>query len=58
VGKHELKIPFGRPRLRWEDDIKMDLKKEGSGGLDWIELAQERDRWLLLVNAILNMRIP
>jgi hypothetical protein len=55
VGKPEGKRPMGRPRLRWED-IKMDLK--GCGGMDWIELAQDRDRWRALVNAVMNLWVP
>ena len=45
VGKPEGKRPLGRPRLRWEDNIRMDLQELGYGGMDWIELAQDRDRW-------------
>jgi hypothetical protein len=51
VGKPEGKRPLGRPRRRWEDNIKMDLQEVGCGGVDWIELAQDRDRWRALVNA-------
>jgi hypothetical protein len=58
VGKPELKRPMGRPRRRWEDNIKMDLKKVGCGGMDWIELAQDRDRWWALMNAVMNLRVP
>ena len=58
VGKSEGKRPLGRPRHRWEDNIKMDLKEVGCGGMDWIELAQDRDRWRALVNAVLNLRVP
>jgi hypothetical protein len=50
--------PLGRPRHRWEDDIKMDLQEVGSGDMDWIELAQDRDMWRALVNAVLNLRVP
>jgi hypothetical protein len=50
--------PLGRPRRRWEDNIKMDLQEVGCGGIDWIELAQERDRWWALVNAVMNLRVP
>jgi len=58
VGKPEGKIPLGRPRLRWEDNIKMDLQEVGCGDTDWIELAQERDRWRAVVYAVINLRIP
>ena len=57
VEKPEGKRPLGRPRRRWEDNIKMDLQEVGGGG-DWIELAQDRDRWRALVNTIMNCRIP
>jgi len=52
------KRPFGRPRRRWEDNIKMYLQEVGCGGMDWIELAQGRDRWRALVNAVMNIRVP
>jgi hypothetical protein len=58
VGKTEGKRPLGRPRRRWEDNNKMDLQEEGCGGVDWIELAQDRDRWRALVTAVMNLRIP
>jgi len=57
VGKLEGKIPLGRPRRRWEDNIKMDLQEVGGGG-DWMELAQDRDRWRTLVNMVMNLRVP
>jgi hypothetical protein len=58
VGKPEEKRPFGRPRLRWEDNIKMDLQEEGCGSIDWIKLAQDRERWRALVNTVMNLRVP
>ena len=58
VGKLEGRRPLGRPRLRWEDNIKMDLQRVGYGGMDWIELAQDRDRWRALVNVVMNLRVP
>jgi hypothetical protein len=58
VGKPEGKRPAGRPRRRWEDNIKMDLQEVGYWGMDWIELAQERDRRRALVNAVMNLRVP
>ena len=58
VGKPEVKRPFGRIRHTWEDNLKMDLQKVGMGGMDWIELAQDRDRWRALVNAVMNIRVP
>jgi len=47
-----------RPRHRWEDNIKMDLQEVGCGGMDWIKLAQDRDRWWAVVNAVMNLRVP
>jgi hypothetical protein len=58
VGKPEGKGPLGRPRRKWEDNIKADLQEVGCGGIDWIELAQGRDRWRALVNAVINLLIP
>jgi hypothetical protein len=58
VGKPEGRRPLGRPRRRWEDDIKMDLRETGFGDVDWIHLAQDRDRLRALVNAVMNLRVP
>ena len=58
VGKPEGKRPLGRPRRRWEDNIKMDLPEVGCGVMDWIELAQDRDKWRALVNAATNLWVP
>ena len=58
VGKPEGKRPHGRPRRRWEDNIKMDLQDVGCGGMDWIELAHDNDRWRVLVNAAMNLWVP
>ena len=58
VGKPEGKGPMGRPRRRWEDNIKMDLQEVGRGCEDWIELAQDRDRWRALVGTVMNLRVP
>ena len=57
VGKPEGKRSLGRPRRRWEDNIKMDLQEVGWGGMDWIELAQDRGRRRVLVNAVMNLRV-
>jgi hypothetical protein len=57
VGKPEGRRPFGRPRRRWEDNIKMDLREVGWGGMDWINLAQDRDTWRALLNAVMNLRV-
>jgi hypothetical protein len=58
VAKPEGKRPFGRPRCRWEDTIKMDLQEIGVGRGDWIESAQDRDRWRALVSTVTNLRVP
>jgi hypothetical protein len=58
VGKPEGKRLLGRPRHRWEDNIQADLQEVGCGDRDWTELAQDRDRWQALVNAVLNLRVP
>ena len=57
VGKPEGNRHLGRPRRRWEDNIKMDLQDVGCGGVDWIELAQDKDRWRALVRAVMNLRL-
>ena len=57
VGKPEGKRPLGRPKRRWEDNINLDLQEVGGGG-DWMELAQDRDRWRALVNMVMNFRTP
>jgi hypothetical protein len=56
--KSEGQISLGSPRRRWDDNIKMDLQEVGCGGTDWIDLAQERDRWRAIVNAVMNFRVP
>ena len=58
VGKSEGKRPLGRPRRRWEDNIKMDLQEIGGGRGDWMELAQDRDGWRALVCTVRNFRVP
>jgi hypothetical protein len=57
VGKSKGKRPPGRPRRRWEDGIRMDLREIGLGGVDWIRLAQDRDRWLAVVSAVMSLRV-
>ena len=58
VGKPEGKRPLGRPRRKWEDNIKMDLQEVGGFCEDWMELAQDRDRWRALVSTVMNLRVP
>jgi len=58
VGKPEVKRPFGRPRRRWENNIKMDLQEVRGGCGDWMGLAQDRDRWRALVSTVMNIRVP
>jgi hypothetical protein len=57
MGKRDGKRPLGRPRRRWDENIKMDLQEVGCGGMDWIGLAKNRDRWRTLVNAVMNLRV-
>jgi hypothetical protein len=57
VGKPEGKRPLRRPRRRWEDNIRMDLRNIGWGDMDWIDLAQDRDQWRALVNTVMNLRV-
>jgi hypothetical protein len=57
VGKSEGRRPLGRPRRRWEDGVRMDLRETGLGGVDWIRLAQDRDRWRAVVSAVINLRV-
>jgi len=58
VGKPEVERPLGRPRRRWEGNIEMDLQDVVFGGMEFIELAQDRERWRALVNAVMNLRVP
>jgi hypothetical protein len=58
VEKPEVKRPLGRPRSRWEENIKMDLQEMGRGFMDWIVLARDRDKWWELVTAVMNLRVP
>jgi len=58
VGKPEGKRPVGRPKRRWEDNIKMDLQEVGCGRMDWIELAQDMDSWRGFLNTAMNLRVP
>jgi hypothetical protein len=58
VGKPEGKRPLGRPRRRWVDNIKMDLREIGWDRVDWMDMAQDRDQWRVLVSTLLNLRVP
>jgi hypothetical protein len=58
VGKPEGKRPLGRPRRRWEDNIRLDLQEVGCGSMDWIEMAQDRGSWRALVYVVMNFRVP
>jgi hypothetical protein len=58
VGKPEGKRPLGRPRYRWEDNIKMDLQEVGCGGMEWIGLDKDRDKWRALANVVINLWVP
>jgi hypothetical protein len=58
VGKPEEKRPLGRPRRRWVNNIKIDLRKIGWDGMDWIDLVQDKDQWRALVNKVMNLRVP
>jgi hypothetical protein len=58
VGKQEGRRSLGRPRRRWVDNIRMDLSEIGLDGMDWIDMAQDRDRWRALVNMVINLRVP
>jgi hypothetical protein len=57
VGRPEGRRPLGRPKLRWEDNIKMDLQEVGCGGMEWIDMAEDRDSWRAVVNAVMNLRV-
>jgi hypothetical protein len=58
VGKPKRRRPLGRPRRRWVDNIKMDLREIGGDGVDWVDLAQDRNHWRALVNTVMNLRVP
>jgi hypothetical protein len=58
VGKPEGKRPLGKPRRMWEDNIRMDLREIGWSGIDWIDLAQDKDQWKAVVNMVMNFRVP
>jgi hypothetical protein len=57
-GKPEEKRPLGRPRRRWVDNVRIDLREMGWDGMDWIDLAQDRDKWTALVDTVMNLRVP
>jgi hypothetical protein len=58
VGMPKGKRPLGRPRRRWVDNVRIDLRETGWDGMDWIDLAQDRDQWMALMNTIMNLRVP
>jgi hypothetical protein len=58
MGKPEGKRPIGRPRCRWEDNINMDIHEVGYGGMDWIELVKDREKWRAVVNAVMKLWVP
>ena len=58
MGKPKGERPLGRPRCRWEDNIKTDLQEVGCEGMNWIDVAQDRDRWWAVMNAVMNLRVP
>jgi len=58
VGKRKGRRPLGRPRHKWEDNIKMNLQEVVCGGMDWIEVARDRDNWRVLMTAVMNLRVP
>jgi hypothetical protein len=58
VGKPKERRPLGIPRYGWEDNIKMGLREIGCGGMDWIDLTQDRDKWMALMNKVMNLRVP
>jgi hypothetical protein len=58
VGKPEGKRPLGRPRHRWKDNLRMNVQEVGCGGMEWIGLAQDRDRWWAVVNVVMNLQVP
>jgi hypothetical protein len=58
VGEPEGKRPLGKPRRKWVDNIKMDFREIGGDGMDWVNVAQDRDQWRALVNTVMNLRVP